>query len=78
MLETEKFLGLNIESYLNYDGKALRMASKHFFIFKMSILIFIVHSLQNQLKMTKKNGPGGRRHPVWRKEIVGGMQIIIL
>ena len=46
------------------------MALKLFFIIKISISIPVVHSHKTkQLKMTKKIGPGGRRHPVWLKEI---------
>ena len=58
MLKTHKFLGSNIELYLNYDGKAFRIAIWLFFIFKTSIFNLVVHSTQKQLKMTKKNWAG--------------------
>ena len=57
-LETDNFLGLNIQSYLKYDGKAFRIAIRLFFIFKITISIVVVHSHKNELKMTKKIGPG--------------------
>ena len=43
MLETGKLLGLNIESYLSYDGKVFRIAIKLFYIFKISIFV-IAHT----------------------------------
>ena len=43
MLETDKFSGLNIESYLSYDGKAFRIAIRLFFVFKISIFV-IAHT----------------------------------
>ena len=64
MLETDKFSGLNIESYLDRDVKELGVAIKLFIIFKTLIFIVIVHSTQKQLKMTNKTGPGGLRQPV--------------
>ena len=59
MLETGKFLGLNIESYIIYDGKAFRIAIKLFYIFKISIFV-IAHTKipRKQLKMTEENWAG--------------------
>ena len=65
MLETDNFLGLNIESYLNYDGKAFKIALNLFLPSKYRSLSLISHSPQNQLKMTKENWAG--RAPTCKK-----------
>ena len=52
-------MGLNIELYLSYDEKAFRMALSHFFIFEISISIFVVYCNAEAIKnLTKTNWAG--------------------
>ena len=58
MLETGKFLGLNIESYLSYDGKAFRIAIKLFYIFKISIFVIAHTKMLEAIKNDQENWAG--------------------
>ena len=65
MLETDNFLGLNIESYLNNVRKAFRMALNHFFVFKISISILVVHRRTKSIKNDQEKL--GREAPTRKK-----------
>ena len=79
MLETDNFLGFNIESYLHYDGKAFRIAIKLFFIFKISISILVVHRRTKSIKNDQeKLGREARtRKKRERKRLVSAKNYII-
>ena len=68
MLETDNFFGLNIGSYLSYDGTAFKMTLNHFFSFKISISILVVHSTKS-IKNDQQNWAGRARTSSLTKRI---------